>query len=166
MASNNLFPPIIDDYLPAFLQADNSCNIVFKLAQFNKESEFDLSLTQITISNLNTNKSMLNLNKYPNEIKIAAATLNSDGTYSVVLNAADLKTNKFEINTYYKIQVRLTGINAEAYDKTKEAKVYYCSTYNKNYINGWRVATEQKTREYINSLFPSNGQIDYINKYL
>ena len=121
MVSNNLFPPIIDDYLPAFLQADNSCNIVFKLAQFNKESEFDLSLTQITISNLNTNKSMLNLNKYPNEIKIAAATLNSDGTYSVVLNAADLKTNKFEINTYYKIQVRLTGINAEAYDKTKEA---------------------------------------------
>ena len=99
MASNNLFPPIIDDYLPAFLQADNSCNIVFKLAQFNKESEFDLSLTQITISNLNTNKSMLNLNKYPNEIKIAAATLNSDGTYSVVLNAADLKPNKFEINT-------------------------------------------------------------------
>ncbi len=51
-------------------------------------------------------------------------------------------------------------------DKTKEAKAYYCSTYNKNYINGWRVATEQKTREYINSLFPSNGQIDYINKYL
>ena len=121
MVSNNLFPPIIDDYLPAFLQADNSCNIVFKLSQFTVESEFDLSLTQITISNLNTNKSMLNLNKYPNEIKIAAATLNSDGTYSVVLNAADLKTNKFEINTYYKIQVRLTGINAEAYDKTKEA---------------------------------------------
>lgn len=121
MAANNLFPPIVDDYLPAFLQADNFCKIVFKLPQFNKESEFDLSLTQITISNLNTNKSMLNLKTYPNEIKIAAATLNSDGTYSVVLNAADLKTNKFEINTYYKIQVRLTGTNAEAYDKTKEA---------------------------------------------
>ena len=121
MVSNNLFPPIIDDYLPAFLQADNSCNIVFKLAQFNNEKEFNLNLTQITVSNLNTNKSMLDLKTYPNEIKIAAATLNSDGTYSVVLNAADLKTNKFEINTYYKIQVRLTGINAEAYDKTKEA---------------------------------------------
>ena len=92
MAANNLFPPIIDDYLPAFLQADNSCKIVFKLSQFNTADEFDLSLTQITVSNLNTNKSML-----------------------------DLKTNKFEINTYYKIQVRLTGINAEAYDKTKEA---------------------------------------------
>ena len=42
MASNNLFPPIIDDYLPAFLQTDNSCNIVFKLAQFNDEKEFNL----------------------------------------------------------------------------------------------------------------------------
>ena len=121
MASNNLFPPIIDDYLPAFLQTGNSCNIVFKLAQFNTAKDFNLNLTQITVSNLNTNKSMLDLKTYPNEIKIAAATLNSDGTYSVVLNAADLKTNKFEINTYYKIQVRLTGINAEAYDKTKEA---------------------------------------------
>ena len=58
MASNNLFPPIIDDYLPAFLQADNSCNIVFKLSQFNTEEEFDLSLTQITVLHLNTNKSM------------------------------------------------------------------------------------------------------------
>ena len=121
MASNNLFPPIIDDYLPAFLQADNSCNIVFKLAQFNTEKEFNLNLTQITVSNLNTNKSMLDLKTYPNEIKIAAATLNSNGTYSVVLNAADLKTDQFELNTYYKIQIRLTGINSEAYDKTKEA---------------------------------------------
>ena len=84
MASNNLFPPIIDDYLPAFLQADNSCNIVFKLAQFNTEKEFDLSLTQITISNLNTNKSMLNPNKYPNEIKIAEAISNGDGTFSII----------------------------------------------------------------------------------
>ena len=136
MASNNLFPPIIDDYLPAFLQADNSCNIVFKLSQFNVESEFDLSLTQITISNLNTNKSMLNPNKYPNEIKIAEAISNGDGTYSIILNNIEkkydaegheierwslLKTDQFELNTYYKIQIRLTGTNSEAYDKTKEA---------------------------------------------
>lgn len=130
MASNNLFPPIIDDYLPAFLQADNSCNIVFKLAQFNKETEFDLSLTQITISNLNTNKSMLNPQKYPNEIKIAEATSNGDGTYSIILNNIEkkydaegqeierwslLKTDQFELNTYYKIQIRLTkaGITTE-----------------------------------------------------
>ena len=123
MASNNLFPPIVDDYLPAFLQADNSCNIVFKLSQFNVESEFDLSLTQITISNLNTNKSMLNPNKYPNEIKIAEAISNGDGTYSIILNNIEkkydaegheierwslLKTDQFELNTYYKIQIRLT----------------------------------------------------------
>ena len=123
MASNNLFPPIIDDYLPAFLQADNSCNIVFKLSQFNVESEFDLSLTQITISNLNTNKSMLNPNKYPNEIKLTKAMSNGDGTYSIILNNIEkkydaegheierwslLKTDQFELNTYYKIQIRLT----------------------------------------------------------
>ena len=117
MASNNLFPPIIDDYLPAFLQADNSCNIVFKLSQFNTADEFDLSLTQMTVSNLNTNKSMLNLKTYPNEIKITTAKLNSNGTYSIELKNTDLKTSKFELNTYYKIQIRLTKAGTPAEGK-------------------------------------------------
>ena len=144
MAANNLFPPIIDDYLPAFLQAGNSCTIVFKLAQFNDEKEFDLSLTQITISNLNTNKSMLNPNKYPNEIKIAEAISNGDGTYSIILNNIEkkydaegheierwslLKTDQFELNTYYKIQVRLTKAGT-----TKE-KVGTSTWFNSNLEN-------------------------------
>lgn len=129
MAANNLFPPIIDDYLPAFLQADNSCKIVFRLPQFNVASDFKLDLTQLTVSNLNTNKSMLytTISKdrvyYPNEIKITPATLNEeDGTYSVVLSGEDLKTEAFDINTYYKIQIRFTGAGAEKYDSTKEAE--------------------------------------------
>ena len=124
MAANNLFPPIVDDYLPAFLQAGNSCKIVFKLAQFNKVEDFDLDLTQITISNLNTNKSMLNPSKYPNEIKIAKAEVlnKANKTYFIKLDNIEskkdengdiiswslLKTNQFELNTYYKVQIRLT----------------------------------------------------------
>ena len=129
MAANNLFPPIIDDYLPAFLQADNSCKIVFRLPQFNVASDFKLDLTQLTVSNLNTNKSMLytTISKdrvyYPNEIKITPATLNKeDGTYSVVLSGEDLKTEAFDINTYYKIQIRFTGGGAADYDKKNEAE--------------------------------------------
>ena len=66
---------------------------------------------------------MLNPNKYPNEIKIAEAISNGDGTYSIILNNIEkkydaegheierwslLKTDQFELNTYYKIQIRLT----------------------------------------------------------
>lgn len=45
-------------------------------------------------------------------------------------------------------------------------KVYYCSTYNRNFVNDWRAATEQKTKEYMASLYPSARQIEYIDKYL
>ena len=50
--SSNLFPPIIDAYLPAFLQGDNFCNIIFKLSQFNVAADFNLDLAQ----NLTLNK--------------------------------------------------------------------------------------------------------------
>ena len=51
-------------------------------------------------------------------------------------------------------------------DERNNDRVYYCSTYNRNFVNDWRSATEQKTRDYMNSLYPSNKQIEYIDKYL
>lgn len=46
------------------------------------------------------------------------------------------------------------------------SKTYYYSTYNKEYVNAWRQATMKKTIDYQNSLYPSQGQIDYIERYL
>lgn len=51
-------------------------------------------------------------------------------------------------------------------EERNKDRVYYCSTYNRNFVNDWRSATEQKTRDYMNSLYPSNKQIEYIDKYL
>lgn len=127
--SSNLFPPIIDTYLPAFLQGDNFCNIVFKLSQFNVAADFNLDLTQITVSNINTNKTMLNLTDYPNEIKVAAAAQIDKDTYSIVLNGTDLKGGVFELNTYYKIQIRLTKAGIVEPDK------YTASWFNNNIEN-------------------------------
>lgn len=45
-------------------------------------------------------------------------------------------------------------------------KTYYCSTYNRDYVNGWRIATENKTKNYFNNLYPSEKKIEYIEKYL
>ena len=45
-------------------------------------------------------------------------------------------------------------------------KKYRCSTFNSDYVNGWRNATEQKTRKYFNTMYPSDKQIEYIEKYL
>lgn len=46
------------------------------------------------------------------------------------------------------------------------SKTYYCSTVNKENINGWKNATLKKTKDYFNSLYPSYDKIKYIDKYL
>lgn len=45
-------------------------------------------------------------------------------------------------------------------------KVYTYSTYNKEFVNGWRNAVSRKTNEYFSHLYPTQGQIDYIERYL
>lgn len=60
-------------------------------------------------------------------------------------------------------------VKVEVVDHTETEKkdyTYYCSTYNRGYVNAWRSATEQKTRDYMLSLYPSPRQIEYIDKYL
>lgn len=45
-------------------------------------------------------------------------------------------------------------------------KKYRFSLYNEEAVNDWRKATENKTREYFNTMYPSQRQIDRIDKYL
>lgn len=103
-----LFPPIVDTYIPAFIRP-NAGIIQFKLSPYAAADDYNLNLVQITISNQQTNKSMLNLTKYPNEIKIMAATLTEDNYYQVKIESTDLKEGNFQLNTYYKVQLRLTA---------------------------------------------------------
>lgn len=50
--------------------------------------------------------------------------------------------------------------------KVVDSKTYHYSTYNKEFVNGWRQATLRKTHEYLNNLYPTQGQIEFIEKYL
>lgn len=43
---------------------------------------------------------------------------------------------------------------------------YTIANYSRQYINGFRKATERKTAEYFKSIIPSDRSIEYINKYL
>ena len=55
---NNLYPPICDTYMPAFL-IDNAdgCRVYFSLSAFNSLS--DIKNVQVTVRNQATNASML-----------------------------------------------------------------------------------------------------------
>ena len=108
---NNLYPPIIDTYMPAFIR-DNTCKVYFSISNFN--SYEDILNAQVTVKNQNSNSSALKKEIYPNGIKICKiyidTDVDNDYKYYIEINPKDLK-NGFELNQYYKIQIRFTHSN-------------------------------------------------------
>ena len=112
---NNLYPPIIEDYMPAFV---NSLIINFNISPFNTADQFNLETgIQISIRDQKTNKSVLNPAYAPNEILFVGATINnisfgSGGENKISFSADELKKilreDHFKLNSYYKIQIRFT----------------------------------------------------------
>lgn len=124
--NNNLYPPIIETFNPAFLINGRytKCRIYFSISLYNSFS--DIANAQIAISYQNNNKSALysqrrntnDLNekpKYPCDIMLTNIHIDndrlSDDKYYIEINNDDLQ-NGFEINQYYKVQIRFTGIGA------------------------------------------------------
>lgn len=121
MAINiNLYPPIVDTYAPAFLVDSGTnkdiCRIYFTLSQFNTME--DIANIQVTVRGQYTNLSVLDKSKYPSEIMITNikedTTKTSDDKYYIELNKTDIQGGKFEINQYYKVQMRFTHKDAPA----------------------------------------------------
>ena len=75
MAINiNLYPPIVDTYIPAFLVDSGTdkdiCRIYFTLSQFNTMG--DIENVQVTVRSQYTNLSVLNKSKYPSEVMLTS----------------------------------------------------------------------------------------------
>ena len=121
MAINiNLYPPIVDTYAPAFLVDSGTdkdiCRIYFTLSKFNTMA--DIANIQVTVRSQYTNLSVLDKSKYPSEIMITNVqedtSKTSDDRYYIELNKTDIQGGKFEINQYYKVQMRFTHKDAPA----------------------------------------------------
>lgn len=119
MAINiNLYPPIVDTYVPAFLTDSGTdkdiCRIYFTLSQFNTME--DIENVQVTVRSQYTNLSVLNKSKYPSEVMLTSiqedTSKTSDDRYYIELNKTDIQGGQFEINQYYKVQMRFTHIDA------------------------------------------------------
>jgi hypothetical protein len=116
MAVNiNLFPPVLDVYMPAFLIGSsdtqkNICKVYFSISLYNSLS--DIKNAQITVTNQNTNLSVLNREKYPCEIMLANIqtdlTRVSDDKYYIEIKNDDIEGG-FQNNQYYKVQIRFTA---------------------------------------------------------
>ena len=119
MAVNiNLYPPVVDTYMPAFLVGSsdiqkNTCRVYFSISLYNSLN--DIKNAQVTIANQNTNLSVLDKSKYPCEIMLTDIktdlTRTSDDKYYIEIKPSDIEEG-FVINQYYKVQIRFTAAGA------------------------------------------------------
>lgn len=137
--TNNLYPPIINTYMPAFLIDDGKCNVYFSLSNFNSES--DIKNVQVTILNQNTNLSALDSNKYPSGIMLTSlqkdTTRVSDDKYYITINSSDLIGEDFIIDQYYKIQLRFTHKDAADVALTTPQSINGWLASNLEYFSEW-----------------------------
>ena len=125
MAVNiNLYPPVLETYMPAFLVGSsdvqkNTCRVYFSISLYNSLS--DIKNAQVTVANQNTNLSVLNKSKYPCEIMLTDIktdlTRTSDDKYYIEIKPSDIEEG-FQINQYYKVQIRFTAAGATNVDLT------------------------------------------------
>ena len=107
-----LYPPQIPTYQNAFVLT-SKCRIYFSLSIYNNYKDIQNN-AQVTVSNQNTNQSVLSLTKYPNEIKLCDVKIDntkSSDKYYIEIEPEDLQDG-FQINQYYKVQIRFTSADA------------------------------------------------------
>ena len=133
---NNLYPPLLDTWLPAFIRT-TACRVYFSLSVYNSAEE--IKNVQIVISNQNTNLSALTPSLYPAGIKLATLqkdeSRNGDDKYFVTINPEDLQSGVFELNQYYKVQLRFTGVGAT--NLTDSSQIAKWLIDNQHFFSEW-----------------------------
>lgn len=135
---NNLYPPIIDTFMPAFVRTQ-TCRVYFSLSRYNDIKE--IMNAQIIVSNQSTNASVLDSVAYPVGIKVSNILIDSeritDDKYYVEINPSDLAGNRgFGVNQFYKVQIRFTSTNATSFSSDTNKIASWLSS-NESYFSEW-----------------------------
>lgn len=160
MAAINLYPPIVDSYMPAFLNPEgdikyHKCRIYFSLSPLNTYDE--IKYVQISVVNQRTNKNALH-GKYSNGIKMVALNYpdTETGLYYVDLYVGRASNNeicdmeKFEVNQYYKVQFRFSNQSATS-ASNEEDTIVLGDGMSYSYIaptSAWLSVNSDKTSEW------------------
>lgn len=142
----NLYPPIVDSVMPAFLinnsvAAKNICRVYFSLSLYNTEDE--IKNCQVVVRNLKTNLSALNSDKYPSEIMLTELKKDNnkqtDDRYYIEIKPTDMVNNNFIIDQFYKVQIRFTSTDAAdpVYSNPNVQDISTWLEQNKLYFSEW-----------------------------
>ena len=141
---NNLYPPVVDTYAPAFLTDSgntrkDTCRVYFSISAFNVLT--DIMHAQVTVSNQYTNISVLNEEKYPCDIMLTQIGIDSaiegDNKYYIDIKKTDIEGGQFEINTYYKVQIRFCSTAANEVSLTIPQAIDSWLAANQQYFSEW-----------------------------
>ena len=136
--SNNLYPPIINTYMPAFIQ-NQPCRVYFSLSDFNKYEDVKNNV-QVMINDKNTNQSVLNSTLYPAGIKITSLNedknISSNMRYYIDILPSELREAEFKTNRFYKVQIRFTS-NAVAIYNPETDKIAKWLVDNQSMFSEW-----------------------------
>lgn len=103
---NTLFPPVINSFMPAFVNTTDAV-VYFSISPFNSSS--DIQHVHISVTNQLNNENAL-----ANASGILFSDLKYDtkkGLYYVTIPIAKMAGQKFNINQYYKVQLRFDACN-------------------------------------------------------
>lgn len=117
---NNLYPPIMDTYMPAF-DREKSFKIYFDLSSFNDREDIN-NYAQIQIRYQQNNKSALDSKLYPAGIALLPIYFDKkENRYCVQLSKKSFQNSRIELNVYYKVQIRFMTTEVEVPQKNNNA---------------------------------------------
>ena len=136
--SNNLYPPIINTYMPSFIYNDK-CRVYFSLSNFNKYEDVRNNV-QVVVNDKNTNQSVLNTTLYPAGIKITTLQVDNSVSgnmkYYIEITPNDIKGGVFQKNRYYKVQIRFTSSVVAPFDSEQD-KISQWLSMNSSMFSEW-----------------------------
>lgn len=103
--NSGLYPPILESYTPVF--TGNTCTVYFQLSPYMENKVYNLEVIvndqKRNVSVLKSENSLLNLT--PNKVEQGNGVLVNQ--YYFTIDGSDLKEEKFQLNTFYRVQARI-----------------------------------------------------------
>ena len=108
-AVNTLYPPVLPTFSNAFIYNQDAV-IYFTISSYNSSS--DVKRVHISVVNQNTNENVLS-----DSSGIIFSDLKFDSKknmYYVVIPVAAIQSKQFEINQFYKVQLRFDNFDGDS----------------------------------------------------
>lgn len=111
--TSNLYPPIIDSFMPAFVinEENPNCIVKFTIPNTNTISDINTNGVQVIIKNQKNNINSLKNDKAPAGVLLKTMQPDPEvnNGYFIEINPSELKDDQFYIDQFYKLQLRFTS---------------------------------------------------------